>query len=879
MHGIFIWLQNYRLITISCLYICTKKQQIVLWKSALEANSPICSYSYEYDALNRLKKADYRASTNGTIWNQEVGYFNEEITGYDANGNILGINRRGLQKINPATATTPAVANFGLIDDLTYSYNGNQLVAVSDAANPSQVSGIAGDFQDRRSYTYQTSHAPSSHEYRYDANGNANSDDNKEIQTIQYNHLTKATYILYQNGNSIKYVYDAAGIKLYKITNEDPTGANITVQTDYVGGFVYQENELQFIATPKGKALAPHQLGNESSGFVYEYRYTDHLGNLRMTFREATQVNPFVATMETTEPEKTNEEREFANISLTRVGNKGKASSSSAKLNAAENKTLGPWKSLPVRQGDQIDVKVFANYLNPDNQSFNIPATFLTFLSGLPGYGSQTINGETTQPNFPISNITVGLTAGLIPNNANTSSTLPSAYLYLIFYPENGGNPTPYYKRISTLAKGNEVWEELTLPHFTAPAKGRVEIFVVNESSLDVWFDDLTIAFEGALIAQENHYDPWGLELAGIGKQGLDRFTFNAQSEKQKDLNGGKGYFYETDFRGYDPQLGRFHGYDALASAFSGITPYQFGFNNPMRFNDPTGLSANDFFKGSNGSVVWREGSESFSIDGEEFTSIGDTYTQETDGGTVIHTENADGKGYNTTVAESEVGGSTSSGGQNNFVSTASIVPFENLNFGFNPQSVAPFSAYNGYQRYKYYKDALALKSLYNPNPEEISNREGIRQRTDLKIAARKNSIGGFGRVLDIVEGPPDKKATILNNKGEVRRFYSTNRLFNSMSMGGGILSLFSLGYTTNRILQSENMIEETLVVGTGYVGAFLGMTFSAPIATFAGTASAPIITPAGGAFVAGSIIYTGGSVGGYYGEELMKWLLSKENK
>jgi heme/copper-type cytochrome/quinol oxidase subunit 4 len=56
----------------------------------------------------------------------------------------------------------------------------------------------------------------------------------------------------------------------------------------------------------------------------------------------------------------------------------------------------------------------------------------------------------------------------------------------------------------------------------------------------------------------------------GVGKAGLDKFTFNAQSEKQQDLAEGKGYFYETDFRGYDAQIGRFHGYDLLASAYSG---------------------------------------------------------------------------------------------------------------------------------------------------------------------------------------------------------------------------------------------------------------------------------------------------------------------
>ncbi len=47
-----------------------------------------------------------------------------------------------------------------------------------------------------------------------------------------------------------------------------------------------------------------------------------------------------------------------------------------------------------------------------------------------------------------------------------------------------------------------------------------------NLSSQETWFDDLEIAAGGqpvALVVQETHrrravYDPWGLELAGIGR-------------------------------------------------------------------------------------------------------------------------------------------------------------------------------------------------------------------------------------------------------------------------------------------------------------------------------------------------------------------------
>lgn len=44
-------------------------------------------------------------------------------------------------------------------------------------------------------------------------------------------------------------------------------------------------------------------------------------------------------------------------------------------------------------------------------------------------------------------------------------------------------------------------------------------------------------------------------------------------------------------FRGYDPQLGRFNQVDPLAELFYAWTPYQFGFNDPIFWSDPLGLS------------------------------------------------------------------------------------------------------------------------------------------------------------------------------------------------------------------------------------------------------------------------------------------------
>ena len=47
---------------------------------------------------------------------------------------------------------------------------------------------------------------------------------------------------------------------------------------------------------------------------------------------------------------------------------------------------------------------------------------------------------------------------------------------------------------------------------------------------------------------------------------------------------------YETPFRSYDAQLGRFWQVEPLADEFHSISMFQFGFNNPISANDPSGL-------------------------------------------------------------------------------------------------------------------------------------------------------------------------------------------------------------------------------------------------------------------------------------------------
>jgi RHS repeat-associated protein len=84
--------------------------------------------------------------------------------------------------------------------------------------------------------------------------------------------------------------------------------------------------------------------------------------------------------------------------------------------------------------------------------------------------------------------------------------------------------------------------------------------------------------------------------MAGISSRAANvlenRYKANGGTEySSKEFTDGTGLdWYDTDFRRYNAQIGRFTGLDALSAFAPDQSPYSFVQNNPISFIDPQGL-------------------------------------------------------------------------------------------------------------------------------------------------------------------------------------------------------------------------------------------------------------------------------------------------
>ena len=235
------------------------------WKSGNE--STVRGYKFTYDGLDRMLNATY-GETAGISTN--ANRFSENVTGYDKNGNIKGLQRYGQL----------SSAAYGMIDNLTLTLNGNQLNRVDDAVT---ASAYNGGFEFKNG-------ANAADEYSYDANGNLTKDLNKGISGITYNFLNLPNAVTFSDGSTITYTYGADGTKLRTVHKIGST----TTTTDYCGNVIYENGVQKLLLTEEGYITL--------SDSKYHYYLKDHQGNNRVvisqsgTVEETSHYYPFGGT-------------------------------------------------------------------------------------------------------------------------------------------------------------------------------------------------------------------------------------------------------------------------------------------------------------------------------------------------------------------------------------------------------------------------------------------------------------------------------------------------------------------------------------------------------------------------------------------------------
>jgi RHS repeat-associated protein len=194
-------------------------------------------YNFTYDNLSRLTGAGYLENGNAN------DRFNTSYA-YDKHGNMTLLSRRG----NTGTTT------YGLIDNLSMTYAGNQLVKTEDTGSSVTLSQSM-DFKNNANLAT---------EYLYDKNGNLIKDYNKSITEISYNVLNLPQTLKISSATNT-YTYAADGRKLKTVLGGSKT-------TDYCGNVIYENGLLKRILVDGGYI---------ENGTYYFY-LTDHLGNNRV---------------------------------------------------------------------------------------------------------------------------------------------------------------------------------------------------------------------------------------------------------------------------------------------------------------------------------------------------------------------------------------------------------------------------------------------------------------------------------------------------------------------------------------------------------------------------------------------------------------------
>jgi RHS repeat-associated protein len=564
------------------------------------ADGPLIrAYSYDYDGLGRLTGADFRswAHVPGTPdwkWLKTRGDYSLSGLTYDRNGNLLSLVRMG---DGPNGPTDPKP-----LDKLKFSYTAsaagfpyatNRLQAVSDAvphtAPTHDFEGITPD----RGLNYE-----------YDARGNMLTDQLKDLELVTYSGLNLPTRMEWANGNELRFVYTATGRRLTKVSrplgsSTNPVGQD-HLSTSVGSGFEYEDGELVSIGVPEGRLLHSAAVAADPNQPVarrwqWEYQLKDHLGNLRLAIRMA-QPGDGDILIDSFEPGGSARSASSSGVpsaappmehvaaARRRLPLRARTGEHVLLLSTPRGtagRQVGPTLRRTVTAGDSIHAEVWASFDLPQRPGWPVRPTL--------GGGAVVPEGMAGKPRPGLlPRLQLSLAGLLALAHRSATDPLPDAYLKLEVYSADSVKQAEAWAYVSDTVPPGQ-WQRL-MAKLSVAQDGYLEVKLVDESPTPVYFDDLLLKISKERGMQENHYDPWGLNLVGIESQPVDRLERKQYNGKERVSEFGLEWNFH-DARTLDKQTGRWCQVDPLAEeeGQDAYSSYHFSYDNPVRYSDPNG--------------------------------------------------------------------------------------------------------------------------------------------------------------------------------------------------------------------------------------------------------------------------------------------------
>jgi RHS repeat-associated protein len=254
---------------------------------------------------------------------------------------------------------------------------------------------------------------------------------------------------------------------------------------------------------------------------------------------------------------------------------------------------VGLAKSVVVMPGDQISVSAYAKYANLSAVG-NSNSLLLALASAFgTSAGATGVDGK----------LYTGLEdfAGSVPlgDHPLDDDGIPKAFVTILLFDNNYNLLDATWDQITSIGAQTDITvkqppHDLLSATYKVKEAGFAYIFLSNEHPkfVDVYFDDVSVVHTPSQIVSASDYYPFGLTFNSYSRENSvpQDLKFNGK-EEQKELDLG---WLDFGARMYMPDIARWGVIDPMAAKYPSWSPYNFSFNNPVRFIDPDGRDPKD---------------------------------------------------------------------------------------------------------------------------------------------------------------------------------------------------------------------------------------------------------------------------------------------